>query len=54
MGMNKVNEWVHTLKYTCVHPNLFLTVVSLLLLEMIMESSLLYCLALLKYMQQLG
>lgn len=35
-----MNEWMHTLKFTCVHPNIcYLTVVSLLLLEIITESS---------------
>lgn len=52
---NKVNEWMHILKFTCVHLNVFnLTVVSSLLLKIIMETSLFYCLILLKYIQQVS
>lgn len=48
-----MNEWMHALKFTCVHLNVFyLTVVSSLLLKIIMEPSLFYCLILLKYIQQ--
>lgn len=50
-----MNEWMHTLKFTCVHLNVFyLTVVSSLLLKIIMENSFFYCLILLNYIQQVS